>query len=97
MKLYILSTCDAWKSSDSSCIYYIGTASKAGAERLVRIIAKGIYDGIFCYDSDGEASKSEQVESLKEDAKHTGDSFLWNLNSKLDYGCVELVECNELY
>lgn len=93
-KLFILYTCDDWKSRSSMDIYYIGTSSKAGIKRLVQVVSKGIKEHKFRYNSDGEATASEQIESLKSDMAHTGASIVYDLNTRLDYGYVELVNVN---
>lgn len=93
-KLFILYTCDGWKSRSSMDMYYIGTSSKAGMKRLVQAVVKGIKNHDFRYNSDGTATVNEQIESLKVAAKHQGMSFWRDLQTRLDYGFVELVDCN---
>jgi len=93
-KLFILYTCDDWKSRSSMDMYYIGTSSKAGMKRLVQAVSKGIKERKFRYNSDGEATVSEQIESLKSDMAHTGASIVYDLNTRLDYGFVEMVQCD---
>lgn len=93
-KLFILYTCDDWKSRSSMSMYYIGTSSKAGMRRLMQAIAKGIKEQEFRYNSDGEASVSEQLESLKRDMSQPGASIVYDINARLDNGFVELATCN---
>ena len=41
-RIYILSTCDDWKSRGSMIRYYVGSSDKAGTRRLLAAITKGI-------------------------------------------------------
>ncbi len=103
MKLYILSTCDIWKSTGSKQNYYIGTSSKAGTARLAKVIAKGIKDGYFLYGSidfdimseeDRWQTRAAQIAELYDDLRSGCTSFYYDLQSKLQYGMVELQELN---
>lgn len=94
-KLFILYTCDDWKSRSSMDMYYIGTSTKSGMKRLVQAVAKGIKERKFRYRSDGETSVSEQIESLKDDMKQScACTLVYDINARLDCGFVELVQCN---
>ena len=75
-------------------MYYITTFSKDGIKKIENAISKGINDGIFFYNSDGETDKEEQIKMLKSDINHTGTFSLWDVNSKLDKGYLELVDLN---
>lgn len=54
--IYILSTCDDWKSRGSMVRYYVGSSDKAGTRRLMAAITKGIRDHIFRWSTNGEQS-----------------------------------------
>lgn len=63
-------------------------------KRLVQAVAKGIKERKFRYNSGGEATANEQIEALKSDIKHLGASFVYDLNTRLDYGFVDMVNVN---
>ena len=92
MKIYLLSTCDSWKSRDSLSMFYIDKSTKVGTKRLVNAIIKGIKDGVFVYGSN-ESSKEEQVAMIEEDFKKGGMTFFYDIQNKLDYGFLQVVEC----
>lgn len=39
-RIYILSTCDNWKSRGSMIRYYVGSSDKAGTRRMLAAIKK---------------------------------------------------------
>lgn len=53
-RIYILSTCDNWKSRGSMIRYYVGSSDKAGTRRLLAAIKKGIREHIFRWATNGE-------------------------------------------
>lgn len=42
MKIFLLSTCDAWKSSASMQPYFLVNSQKTGFKRLLNVIREGI-------------------------------------------------------
>ncbi len=91
MKIFLLSTCDAWKSSDSMRPYFLVNSQKSGFKRLLHVIREGIQNGVFAYESD-ELEKSEQLARLGNDAKQGGAALCYDLQTKLEYGDLQLVE-----
>lgn len=91
MKIFLLSTCDAWKSSDSMRPYFLVNSQKSGFNRLLHVIREGIQNGVFAYESD-ELEKSEQLARLENDAKQGGAALCYDLQTKLEYGDLQLVE-----
>lgn len=47
MKIFLLSTCDAWKSSASMQPYFLVNSRKTGIKRLLNVIREGIQKGLF--------------------------------------------------
>lgn len=45
-RIYILSTCDDWKSRGSMIRYYVGSSDKAGTRRMLAAIKKR-YQGAY--------------------------------------------------
>lgn len=91
MKIFLLFTCDAWKSSASMQPYFIVNSQKTGIKRLLSVIREGIQKGVFSYESD-ELEKSEQIACLEHDAKHGATALCYDLQTKLEYGFLQLVE-----
>lgn len=91
MKIFLLSTCDAWKSSASMQPYSLVNSQKTGIKRLLNVIREGIKKGVFSYESD-ELEKSEQLACLENDAKQGITSLCYDLQVKLRYGFLQLVE-----
>ena len=71
--------------------YYFTNRSKAGVKRLLRVIRKGIQEGDFAYEGD-DLEKSEQMALLRRDAKQGISSLYADLQTKLVYGHLQLVE-----
>ena len=90
-QVYILNTCDEWKSYSSFHLYGVWASSKVGTRRLVNAIIKGIKNGDFAY-NDEQADTEEQIKSLREDAKTDCITFYSLLQSKLIYGSIELAD-----
>ena len=94
-RIYILSTCDDWKSRSSMVRYYVGSSDKAGTRRLLTAIAKGIREHLFRWGTNGEAVPvSEQIEEVQNDVKFAGATVVYEIQSKLEGGSLELVELN---
>ena len=94
-RIYILSTCDDWKSRSSMIRYYIGSSDKAGTRRLLAAIAKGIREHLFRWATGGETVPvSEQIEDFQNDVKFAGATVVREIQSKLEGGSLELVEFN---
>lgn len=94
-RIYILSTCDDWKSRSSMARYYVGSSDNAGTRRLLAAIAKGIREHLFRWGTNGEAVPvSEQVESFRDDVKFAGATVAYEIETHLEGGCLELVEFN---
>lgn len=92
-RIYILSTCDDWKSRGSMIRYYIGSSDKAGTRRLLTAIAKGIREHLFCWGTNGEkVPVLEQIEDFQHDVKFAGATVVREIQSKLEGGSLELVE-----
>lgn len=91
MKIFLLSTCDAWKSSASMQPYFLVNSQKAGIKRLLNVIREGIQKGLFVYESD-ELEKSEQIACLENDARQDATALCYDLQTKLEYGFIQLVE-----
>lgn len=91
MKIFLLSTCDAWKSSDSMRPYFLVNSQKSGFKRLLNVICEGIQNGVFAYESD-DLKKSEQIARFENDAKQGATAFYYDLQTKLGYGDLQLVE-----
>lgn len=91
MKIFLLSTCDAWKSSASMQPYFLVNSQKTGIKRLLNVIREGIKKGVFSYESD-ELEKSKQLACLENDAKQGITSLCYDLQVKLRYGFLQLVE-----
>lgn len=90
-KVYVLNTCDEWKSYSSFELYGMWASSKAGTKRLVNAIIDGIRNGDFAY-NDEQMAAEMQIESLREDAKNGCIDILKSLQSKLKYGSIQLVD-----
>lgn len=91
MKIFLLSTCDAWKSSDSMRPYFLVNSQKSGFKRLLHVIREGIQNGVFAYESD-DLKKSEQIARFENDAKQGETALCYDLQTKLEYGDLQLVE-----
>ena len=91
MKFFLLSTCDAWKSCDSMHPYYFVNSQKTGIKRLLDVIRKGIQEGVFAYESES-LENSEQIARLDNDAKQGACALYADLQAKLEYGHLQLVE-----
>lgn len=91
MKIFLLSTCDAWKSSDSMRPYFLVNSQKTGIKRLLSVIREGIQKGVFAYESN-ELEKSEQLARLENDARSGVAALYYDLTTKLEYGFLQLVE-----
>lgn len=91
MKIFLLSTCDAWKSSASMQPYFLVNSYKDGFKRLLNVIREGIQNGVFAYESD-DLKKSEQIACLENDAKQGATALYYDLQTKLGYGYLQLVE-----
>lgn len=93
--IYILSTCDDWKSRGSMIRYYVGSSDKAGTRRLLAAITKGIREHLFRWGTNGETVPvSEQVENFQDDVKFAGATIAYEIETHLEGGCLELVEFN---
>ena len=93
--IYILSTCDDWKSRGSMVRYYVGSSDKAGTRRLLAAIAKGIKEHVFCWATNGEkVPVQEQIEDFQNDVKFAGATVVREIQSKLEGGSLELVDLN---
>ena len=94
-RIYILSTCDNWKSRGSMIRYYVGSSDKAGTRRLLAAITKGIKEHLFRWATNGEkVPVLEQIEDFQSDVKSAGVTFVYEIQSKLEGGSLELVEFN---
>lgn len=91
MKIFLLSTCDAWKSSASMQPYFLVNSRKTGIKRLLNVIREGIQKGWFVYESD-ELEKSEQIACLENDARQDATALCYDLQTTLEYGSLQLVE-----
>lgn len=91
MKIFLLSTCNAWKSSASMQPYFLVNSRKTGIKRLLNVIREGIQKGLFVYESD-ELEKSEQIACLENDARQDATALCYDLQTKLEYGSLQLVE-----
>jgi hypothetical protein len=91
MKIFLLSTCDAWKSYASMRPYFLVNSTKTGIKRLLNVIREGIQNGVFAYGGD-DLEKSEQIACLEDDAKQCAASLYYDLRTKLEYGFLQLVE-----
>lgn len=93
--IYILSTCDDWKSRGSMIRYYVGSSDKAGTRRLLVAIAKGIKEHLFRWATNGEkVPVLEQIEDFQHAMKFAGATVTYEIQSKLEGGSLELVEFN---
>ena len=90
-KVYVLNTCDEWKSYGSFRLYGIWASTKAGTNRLVNAIIDGIRNGAFAY-NDEQMNAEMQIECLREDAKDSCIDILKSLQSKLKYGSIQLAD-----
>lgn len=94
-RIYILSTCDDWKSRGSMIRYYVGSSDKAGTRRMLAAIKKGIREHIFRWATNGEkVPVLEQIEDFQNDVKFAGATVAYEIQSKLEGGSLELVEFN---
>lgn len=94
-RIYILSTCDNWKSRGSMVKYYVGSSDKAGTRRMLAAIKKGIREHIFRWATNGEkVPVLEQIEDFQNDVKFAGATVAHEIQSKLEGGSLELVEFN---
>lgn len=91
MKIFLLSTCDAWKSFASMQPYFLVNSRNTGIKRLLNVIREGIQKGLFVYESD-ELEKSEQIACLENDARQDATALCYDLQTKLEYGFLQLVE-----
>ena len=71
--------------------YYFTNSSKAGMKRLIRVVRKGIQEGVFAYECD-DLEKSEQLARLDNDARQWAADLYYDLQTKLVYGHLQLVE-----
>lgn len=93
--IYILSTCDDWKSRGSMIRYYVGSSDKAGTRRMLAAIKKGIREHIFSWATNGaKVPVLEQIEDFQNDVKFAGATVVYEIQSKLEGGSLELVEFN---
>lgn len=90
-RVFVLNTCDEWKSFSSFHLYGIWASSKAGTRRLVNAIIAGIEKYYFSY-KDKYMDIAKQIESLREDAKTDCNTFYSLLQNNLIYGSIELIE-----
>ena len=94
-RIYILSTCDNWKSRGSMIRYYVGSSDKAGTLRMLAAIKKGIREHIFRGATNGaKVPVLEQIEDFQNDVKFAGATVAYEIQSKLEGGSLELVEFN---
>lgn len=94
-RIYILSTCDDWKSRGSMIRYYVGSSDKAGTRRLLAAIAKGIKEHLFRWATNGEkVPVLDQIKDFQSDVKFAGATVVREIQSKLEGGSLELVELN---
>lgn len=94
-RIYILSTCDDWKSRGSMIRYYVGSSDKSGTRRPLAAIAKGIKEHLFRWATNGEkVPVLEQIEDFQNDVKFAGATVVREIQSKLEGGSLELVEFN---
>lgn len=94
-RIYILSTCDDWKSRGSMIRYYVGSSDKAGTRRLLAAITKGIREHLFRWATNSEkVPVLEQIEDFQHDVKFAGATVAYEIQSKLEGGSLELVELN---
>ena len=89
--VYVLNTCDEWKSYRSFHLFGIWASSNAGTRRLVNAIIEGIKKNYFSYENQ-YMDIAKQIESLREDAKTDCNTFFNLLQSKLVYGAISLSE-----
>ena len=89
--VYVLNTCDEWKSYSSFRLFGIWAFSKASTRRLVNAIIEGIKENYFSYENQ-YMDIAKQIESLREDAKTDINTFFNLLQSKLVYGAISLSE-----
>lgn len=73
------------------CPYFLVNSQKSGFKRLLHVIRAGIQNGVFAYESD-ELEKSEQLARLENDAKQGGAALCYDLQTKLEYGFLQLME-----
>lgn len=71
--------------------YFLVNSQKSGFKRLLHVIRAGIQNGVFAYESD-ELEKSEQLARLENDAKQGGAALCYDLQTKLEYGFLQLME-----
>lgn len=71
--------------------YFLVNSQKSGFKRLLHVIRAGIQNGAFAYESD-ELEKSEQLARLENDAKQGGAALCYDLQTKLEYGFLQLME-----
>lgn len=90
-RVYILNTCDEWKSYNSFRLFGIWASSKAGTRRFVSALVKGIKDKCFFYE-DEYIDVKEQIERLRMDAQNDCNTFYSLLQRKLIYGSIQLAE-----
>ena len=90
-RIIILSTCDAWKSRSSFRLYGTWATTKASCRRLFKKIGELIKDGTFAYE-DETLSVSDQLAKFKEDEKGCTIEFIYDIQTKLKYGNLELSE-----
>lgn len=91
-RIFILHTCDEWKTLSSFHLFGTWPSTKAGCQRLVKTIIRCIDDGTFAYE-DENAPREEQIKRLKADEKRdSAAGFFYDLQCKLIYGSVELSE-----
>ena len=58
--------------------YYFTNSSKAGMKRLIRVVRKGIQEGVFAYECD-DLEKSEQLARLDNDARQWAADLYYDL------------------
>jgi hypothetical protein len=71
--------------------YFLVNSRKTGIKRLLNVIREGIQKGLFVYESD-ELEKSEQIACLENDARQDATALCYDLQTKLEYGSLQLVE-----
>lgn len=60
-------------------------------ENMLNVIREGIQKGVFAYESN-ELEKSEQIACLENDAKQGAAALCYDLQTKLEFGFLQLVE-----
>lgn len=87
-KIYILSSCDEWKSYSTMNLIMASTS----ITKIKSEIIKQIKEGNIEYNRVGSESKTEQIKDFKEDLKKYKEDFAFN---NLKYGFVNIVNDGE--